>query len=217
MNITATLSSRYSFTAQYIVGAKYFAAEAEKIEAKSAVDQTMQMQHRAYVTAAIMQSTATLESEVWQITRYGPGQHLGSNRTDLDAQKLLDPIKEDIDRMSVLRRFEVILHLLGKEPLDRGAKPYSDANLLMQLRNELVHNKSVSGPEMDRKKLYKNLKNLNHKKPSFVKGNVNYFPFECLSAECADWAWKTVDRFLTEFSTKLGKPSVLDGYLGRVE
>lgn len=195
-----------------MLGAKYFADQAGEIEAESEVDQARQMQHRAYVTAAIMQSAAALESEVWQLTRYGPGQHLGTNGTDLDAQKLLDPIKEDVDGMKVLRRYEVILHLLGKEQMDRGAKTYQQGNLLIRLRNELVHYKSESGPEMDRKGLYKSLKNLRCSKPPFVQGNVNHFPFECLSAECAVWAWKSAVAFLDEFSEKLGKPCVLDGY-----
>ena len=182
------------------------------IEVESEVDEEIRSQHLAFVTAAIMQSTAALESEVWQITRYGPGQHLGTKGTDLVAQKLLDPIKEDIDDMKVLRRYEVILHLLGKEQVDRGAKPYQQADLLIRLRNELVHYKSESGPEMDRKGLYTSLKNLRHKKPPFVQGNVNYFPFECLSAECAQWAWTSAVAFLDEFSEKLGKPCVLDGY-----
>lgn len=207
----ATLTTRYSFTAQYLLGAKYFADQAGVIEAVSEVDQARQMQHRAYVAAAIMQSTAALESEASQIVAYGPGQHLGSNETDIEAQRFLSPLADEIDRNPVIRRYEMILHLLGKEPIGRRQVTYGWASLLVRLRNELVHFESLPGPEMDRQKLYKSLKNLRHKKPSFVQGNVNFFPHECLSAECAGWAWKSAVAFLDEFSEKLGKPSVLDG------
>lgn len=171
------------------------------------------MQHRAYVAAAIMQSTAALESEVWQVAHYGPGQHLGSNETDIAARNFLDPLKDEIDKMPVLRRFEVVLHLLRKEPINRGHQPYRDANLLVQLRNAITHYKSLLGAEMGEKKLYQSLQTLGHMKPPFIQGNQNFFPHQCLSAECADWAWRTVDKFLTDFSTKLGRPSVLEGYL----
>ena len=162
-----------------------------------------------------MQSTAALESEVWQIICYGPGQHLGSNEIDTEARDLLVAIKDEIDSLPVLRRYEVILHLLGKDPMEKGHKPYQHASILIQLRNAITHYKSMSGPEMDAKKLYTTLEQLGHEPPQFAHGSMNFFPHKCLSAACADWAWRTADEFLTEFSNKLGKPSVLDGYLDR--
>lgn len=195
-----------------MLGARYFADQAAKIEAQSEVDQAMQTQHRAYVVAAIMQSTAALESEASQIVAYGPGHHLGTNLTDLEAQKFLSPLADEIDKTPVVRRYEMILHLLGKKPMDRKQETHGAAVLLIRLRNALVHYESLPGPEMDRQKLYKGLRSLRHKKPTFIQGNVNFFPFECLSAECAEWAWKAAKAFLTEFSEKLGKPCVLEGY-----
>ena len=210
---SVTADARYSFTGQFILGAKHFAELAAEIEDKAEVTERDRMQHRAYVAAAIMQSVAALESEVWQITRWGPGQHLGSNATDTEARDFLDPLKDEIDNLPILRRFEVILHMLGIEPINRGHKPYQHASLLVQLRNAITHYKSLLGAEMDDKKLYRNLAQLGHKKPTFAENNQNFFPHLCLSAECADWAWHTADEFLTEFSAKLGKPSVLDRYL----
>ena len=206
------LDSRYSFTAQYLLGAKFFADQARAIEVKLSVDQNTQMEHRAYVAGTIMQATAALESEVSQIVAYGPGQHLGTNRTDLEAQKFLNPMADEIDSAPVVRRYDMILHLLRKEPMDQSTKTHQWAVLLTRLRNALVHFESKSGQEMDGQKLFKGLKILGHQKPSFVQGNVNFFPFECLSAECAEWAWKTAVAFLDEFSKKLGKRSVLEGY-----
>lgn len=196
-----------------MLGAKYFADQAAKIEEKSEVDQAMQMRHRAYVAAAIMQSTAALESEASQIVAYGPGQHLGSNGTDLVAKKILKSHAGKIDSaVGVVGSYDMILHLLQKEPMDKSKKTHQWAVLLTQLRNALIHFKSKSGPDMDGQNLYEGLKNLRHMKPPFIRGNVNFFPFECLSAECAEWAWKAAVSFLTEFSEKLGKPCVLEGY-----
>ncbi len=216
VGMTATITSRFSFTGQFILGARHFASLAAKIEKNPDASQDERTHHMAYVAAAIMQSTAALESEVWQIICYGPGQHLGSNEIDTEARNLLVAIKDEIDSLPVLRRYEVILHLLDKEPMEKGHKPYQQASVLIQLRNAITHYKSMSGPEMDEKKLYTTLEQLGHKPPQFAYGSINFFPHKCLSAECADWAWRTADKFLTEFSNKLGKPSVLDGYLDRV-
>ena len=128
------------------------------------------------------------------------------------AQKFLSPLANEIDSAPVVRRYDMILHLLRKEAMDQRTKTHQWAVLLTRLRNALVHFESKSGQEMGGQKLFKSLKILGHQKPSFVQGNVNFFPFECLSAECAEWAWKTAVAFLDEFSKKLGKPSVLEGY-----
>lgn len=200
-----------------MLGAKYFADQAGAIEAVSEFNPATQMQHRAYVAAAVQQSTAALESEASQIVAYGPGQHLGSDGTDIEAQKFLSPLADEIDKNPVVRRYEMILHLLGKEPMDRGQATHEQTTLLIRLRNALVHYESLPGPEMDRQKLYQSLKNLRHKKPSFIKGNHNFFPHECLSADCAEWAWRTAVAFLDEFSKKLGKSCVLDGYRDRLQ
>jgi hypothetical protein len=51
---------------------------------------------------------------------------------------------------------------------DRGTQPWQDADLLVRLRNELVHYKSKWGQEMEKLKL-SSLKQL-HPCPPFVKG-----------------------------------------------
>lgn len=160
-----------------MLGAKYFADQAAKIEEKSEVDQAMQMRHRAYVAAAIMQSTAALESEASQIVAYGPGQHLGSNGTDLVAKKILKSHAGKIDSaVGVVGSYDMILHLLQKEPMDKSKKTHQWAVLLTQLRNALIHFKSKSGPDMDGQNLYEGLKNLRHMKPPFIRGQRQLFP-----------------------------------------
>lgn len=212
----AFLDSRYSFTAQFLLGAKFFADQARLFEASQSVDECGKSEHRAFVAGAIMQATAALESEASQLVAYGPGHHLGTNGTDLQAQRFLEPLAGEIDSAPVIRRFELILHLLDKEPMNRSERVHQWAVLLTRLRNALAYYESKSGQEMERQKLYRSLKGLRHTKPPFVQGNVNFFPHECLSAECADWSWRSAAQFLDEFFEKLETPSVLDGYRARL-
>jgi hypothetical protein len=45
-----------------------------------------------------------------------------------------------------------------------------------------------------------------------VKGSVNFFPYECLSAACARWAVRSAVAFLKAVYDRLGIPSPLEPY-----
>ncbi|MFO0802822.1 MAG: hypothetical protein U0791_06830 [Gemmataceae bacterium] len=159
-----------------------------------------------------MQSVAALEAESWELARYGPGHHLGSNGVDARAQAFLQPLAEMLDRLGVLDRFAKLLHLLEKPPLDRGSQPSQNADLLVKLRNELTHYKSMWGQEAERSRLFASLKILGLAKPSFVLDGGNFFPRECLSAACAAWAVRTAVSYLNAVYERLGIESPLARY-----
>ena len=211
---TATMDVRSSFTATFVCASAGFARRAVDIEAAhpDGIDDATRIEHRGLVIAAVTQSVAALEAESWEITSYGPGHHLGSNGIDVQALNFLQPLADIIDGESVLDRYWTILHLLRKPPLDRGAQPWQDTDLLVRLRNELVHYKSKWGQEMEKQRLFKSLKLLHHPCPPFVKGGVNFFPHKCLSAACARWAARSAVAFLEAVYDKLGIPSPLKAY-----
>lgn len=211
---TATMDVRSSFTATFVCASAGFARRAAELEAahRDSIDDATRIEHRGFVIAAVTQSVAALEAESWGIISYGPGHHLGSSGIDTQALHFLQPLADIIDRESVLDRYWTILHLLRKTQLDRGAQPWQDADLLVRLRNELVHYKSKWGQEMEKQKLYKSLKKLGHPCPPFVKGGVNFFPHECLSAACASWAVRSAVAFLDAIYNRLDIPSPLKPY-----
>jgi hypothetical protein len=162
-----------------------------------------------------MQATAALECEIWEVVVYGPGHHRGSGEIDREARDFLAPLAEVIDRESVLERYWLVLHLLKKNSLDRGAQPWQDASLVVRLRNELVHYKSRWGDDLEGSALLQALQNKNHPKPPFVK-TANFFPYQCLSAACASWGVRACVAFLDAFYTNLGFPNRLDPYRARL-
>lgn len=87
---------------------------------QDAVTEEDKVAHRGFVVGAIMQATAALEYEIWEIMIYGPGHHLGSDRIDREARDFLAPMAEVIDGESVLERYGLVLHLLKKEALAGG-------------------------------------------------------------------------------------------------
>ena len=121
-----------------------------------------------------------------------------------------------IDDQNTMARFELILHLLGKAPLDKGAEPFQSAALLVRLRNELVHYKSRWGTQMESSKLYSALQALRHKPPPFTDPSMNFFPHRCLNVECGEWAISSVVAFLESFYSALSVPSRFQDYRARL-
>jgi hypothetical protein len=128
------------------------ARSAAELESKPAVtvSEDDRVAHRGYVVGAIMQATASLECEICEVMVYGPGHHLESNGIDSEARNFLVPVADVIDGESVLERYQIVLHLLEKNCLNRGEQPWQDAALVVRLRNELVDYKSRWGAELDR-------------------------------------------------------------------
>ena len=211
--LSATADVRYSFTAQFLIGAAFFSRCAETIERESSgsITEVVRSNHRAYVVAAIMQSVAALEAEIWEVCVHGPGHHLGSGGTDIAARDFLTPLAEVIDGEDTLSRYKLVLHLLNKEPLDRGAQPWQDAALLVKLRNNLIHYKSKWGSQLENSNTFAAIMRLKHPRPPFVPASgVNFFPHQCLSAGCAVWAVDTAVAFLDAFYAHLGISCVLE-------
>lgn len=210
--MNATADVRYSFTAQFLGAATLFARRARAIENMASHDITedIRKEHRGLVSAAVMQCAAALETEAAEICVYGPGAHLGSNETDHSAQTFLKPLADIVDSQETLRRYELILYLLTKPAPDRGSEPFQSAALLVRLRNELTHYKSKWGQEMESSKLFASLKQRGHRAPPFISSDQNFFPHQCLSADCADWTVRSAVAFLDDVYRKLAVTSRFD-------
>jgi hypothetical protein len=206
-----TADTRYSFTAQFLRGGAIFAHRAHEIEATpdDSVSEELKSEHRATVVGAITQAAAALEAEIWEVLNHGPGHHLGSNGVDALARDFLLPLADVIDAERTLRRYELVLHLLRKPTFNRGAYPYQETDLLIKLRNELIHYKSKWAEQMDREKFFSRLEQLGFDKPAFMSPYTNFFPHRCLSASLASWSVTIGAAFINSFYDKLAIASPL--------
>ena len=216
--MTATADTRYSFVGQHLEASALFVRRLRALEATATpqVDEATRCEHRGLACAVILQCAAALETEAHEVCVHGPGAWLGSDGTDRQAQRFLEPIAEIVDNRSTLSRFQLILHLLQKPPLDCGIEPYQSTALLVRLRNEVVHYKSRWGREMASNKLYSSLQQLQHRPPPFTDASMNFFPHRCLSADCAAWALQSAVTFLDAFYDRLGLPSRFETYRDRL-
>ena len=212
------LDSRYSFTAQFIRAGAFFSVRASDLEvnAGASCDDHVLMQHRAYVVSAVFQSVAALEADCFEVVEHGPGHHLGSNLNDLVARDFLRPLAGLIDKCQVLVRYEKILHLLNKEPILRGENPWRETDLLVKLRNELVHYKSRLTKDLEQKNLYESLRNLKHRQPPWILKADTFFPARCLNAECAQWAVEASANFLNTFYDRIELRSPIAPFMSEI-
>lgn len=211
---SAIADTRYSFSAQFIRGAAKFAKLSRDIEAdvRDPPGEEAKSDHRAFVVAAVMQSCAGLEAEIAEVAAHGPGHHLGSNGVDARARDFLQPMEDMINGQGVLERYQLVLHLLGKDKFDKGSEPFQSAALLVRLRNELVHYKSRWGADMASVTLFDSLRQLKHRKPPFVSEHSNFFPHQCLGADCALWSVRVALDFIGDFYKRLGVACHLAAY-----
>jgi hypothetical protein len=211
MTAGATLSTRYSFTAQFLRGGAIFARRAHDIEksANSSISDELHAEHVACVVGAITQSAAALEAEISEVAIHGPGHHLGSDGIDANAREFLVPMADVIDNEPTLRRYDLVLHLLRRPPFNHGEQPYQDADLLVRLRNGLIHYKSKWGEQMDREKLFSRLQQLRFDKPTFLSPHTNFFPHRCFSASLASWSVTTGVELINVFYRSLAVASPL--------
>jgi len=212
MAIRATADTRYSFTAQFLRGGAIFARRAHEIEASTNVSEGLRSEHVACVAGAVTQAAAALEAEIYEVLIHGPGHHLGSNGINTTARDFLLPLADIIDSEPTLRRYELVLHLLHRPALDRGAHPYQIADLLIDLRNQLIHYKSKWGEQMDRAKVFARLQQLKFDKPTFMSPHTNFFPHQCLSASLASWSITTGVDFINAFYNNLAVASPLSAH-----
>lgn len=210
----ATADTRYSFTGQYLSASALFVRKARSIERTPVelLTEDMRCEHRGYISTAIMQCAAALETEAYEICTHGPGGHLGSNGTDREAQDFLLPLAEMIDDQDVMTRYETILYLLKKPSISRNTEPFQSAALMVRLRNEIVHYKSRWGKQMESTKLYRSLESKHHSPAPFTDQSMNFFPHRCLSAECGTWAVESAVAFLDTVYRSLGVASRFETY-----
>jgi len=218
---TAKADVRHNLVPQFLVGAAHFAREASTLEQDNATaDDDLRFRHRAFVIGAVMQSVASIEAQVAEVTMHGPGSELGSDKIDKEAKAFLEPLADFIDSISgVMFRVDTILHLVKKPLIDRDQHLWQHANLLVKLRNELVHYKSKWGEDMEGEKLFRSLEQLRLPSPPWVQPSphTNFFPHQCLSAARAKWAVETAVAVLDMFAAHLNVKSPIERHRERLK
>ena len=199
---------RNYFSSHHLWGAKLFAEEAEKIETNFTGQSRFDIRHRSTVNASILSSVAFLESAINEVYKDAVDKH-PSYLKDLDKpkierlqQKWNEWHTERKKNISTLKKYLVAMECCEVTPLSKGRSPYQEANLVIKLRNSIVHftpdNSCDDIPQQFDELQSKLLEN------QLMSGSGNaYFPDKCLGAGCSKWALTAVTTFANEFFTQI--------------
>jgi hypothetical protein len=210
--VKITAKRRDYLAIQHLRSAAFFARMTHEIErsSKSLPSGDGLVRYWAGFTGAIFASVGFLEgliNELFADAAVGGGSRLKGLRPE--AIKLMASLwEQDVPRTarySVLKKYQIALVANDCNPLDKGSKPYQDANSLVILRNALVHYEpewsdsgAMAAHSRQSKQLCKRLKKRFLPNP-FVPEHTPFFPTRCLSHGCTEWAVKTALAFADAF------------------
>ncbi len=226
LSMNATFAQRYNLSYQHMEEAIYMARMSEKCEidnkGKIFSDGDHWCHSRSYVVGSIMISVACIEAKInefyadWfdkynNFRIYTSREYLVSKEfiecwNILFVEKNKDKqgsVEETIltaynkSRNEILKKYQVALLSIVKRKFDISQNPYQDMQNLIILRNMLTHFRSEWSYNLDEyKKLEDKLRGKFETSP-FYKGE--FFPFGCLSSDCAKWAVQSSMNFIFEF------------------
>lgn len=205
----ATARLKHSFSRQHFRAAGYFAKRAAELEAaptELSEDEVL-LQHRAYVTGAIISAVVALESSINEL--YLEAQdHNPHTLKGLDTRTvaLLEQFWPEIERYPILHKYQTALLIIGASKLEKGRSPYQDAESLIKLRDALVHYKPEWDDELD---IHENLEGRLRGKFHecvFAQAGSLWFPHKCLGSGCSQWAVDTIIVVMREFCQRAQIP-----------
>lgn len=221
------VKSRTYMSIQFVQSAAYFAREARKMELNgSGPSKPDYFQHRSYVIGAIWMASGLLEAHI---------NELFSDAAE-NCREFLNPLEEEVVdllgrkwkqgiprdkprgvRSRILQKYEVFLDLAHKTAFDREVPPYQDVQVMIDLRNSLMHyepewmlNGSTAPLQpTDVHILEKGLKGKFKMNPLTGAGNP-FYPDKCLGHGCAKWCVESSVSLVDEFCKRLGTKPTFD-------
>jgi hypothetical protein len=171
--------------------------QAGAIEAKHQGPSRFDVEHRSYVLSSIIAAASFLEAMINELYQDAHDSH------NVSGDGYVAPLTEDVRqkmgelwrrtdfgvRLRTLDKYQLLLSLGERSPLDEGKQPYQDGNLVVQLRNAVLHFRPeyLSADEshtMEKRLRGKFLDN------RLMGGSGNpWWPDHCLGHGCSEWAW----------------------------
>ena len=218
---TARIEIRHYITSQHLWTARREAWLCRNREDQLLNDGNVDQRHRSHAITAVLSAVAFLEAfinAIWQDAADSePGKH--THYTDGipdDAMATMRELwngKDQAERMmSLLSKFQVALVCAGHERIDEGAEPFQSADVLVDLRDELVHFKPRWHSNEDDTKFEKRFKRFEKGLKSKITPQrenrqpigLPWFPNKALGAGCADWACESSIAFARTWHQRTG-------------
>lgn len=196
------ISMRVYFSRYHIWAAAHFARTSGNIERER--DDGFHLDHRAYVTGAIVESVSFLEAAINEFFTDASEDYSTPEWTGALPAAVLKRVGAMwgfVARASILDKYQAVLGLVGQTAYDPGLAPYQDVALLVGLRNHLVHftPESLVAGAVDSHRFERQLRSKFQQNKLMAKAGNPYFPDKCLGCGAAKWAVESSLRFADDF------------------
>ncbi|MGZ8226489.1 MAG: hypothetical protein ACXWT3_07630 [Methylococcaceae bacterium] len=201
---TISIRQRSAFAVQHLMAAARFSRQCGEIQEANQGSPlgAFYDEQIACVSATIMLSVASLESNI--------NEHL------VDSDNLLHEIPKGareqfcalLSSSPIVEKYERVLTAKELEPFNRGEAPYQDVDILVAIRNELVHFHPEWHDEQERhEKLGNRLRYRFELSPFIAKEEGVLFPQRFVSHGCTKWAVESALAFMELFAEKVDAPN----------
>ena len=214
----------------------FFSQECKRLESKHEPDHWLQVidRHQAFVIGTVLSTIAFLEATVNEMFTDASERSSSEHLEGLDSKHLEGLDDSIINRLGalwklkvpktasfkILQKYNIALTAADHLPMDLGKNPAQDVNLLIKLRNALIHYEPKTllideTPKTDSKPLHLEamLKGKFPLNRLTEKSGNHFFYTKCLGHGCADWAVKSGISFVREFSKAMGTTPIFEHVL----
>jgi hypothetical protein len=210
--IAPRLLIRSYFSTRLLWAAFHASDDAREIEAAHTGEPIFNVEHNGFVLSSIVLSAAFLEAAVNEFFQDAHDEHLPPDgylaplpSTAIRAMAAVWKGTDDGRRLTTLEKWQLMLVLSGKEPLDSGREPFQPAKLVGDLRNMIVHYRPEDLAVDEGHKLERSLKG--RFAPNALWDSTpdkSWWPNRCLGHGCARWAATSVVAFADRVCNELG-------------
>lgn len=219
------LSTKHSYSLSHIRHAAFFTRNSDSIEKEFGKDLygfglAFHSDNQAFVTAAIFSTAAFLEctmNEFFSEIAEGSNKEFSNLYGSEIEQQINQLWNMEIPRTAsypILKKYQIALTICKKELFNPGDSIYQMVDLLITLRNYLIHAEpekitlfivgDIEPPKILYRKLSEGLKGKFPTNRLLENTGNPFFPDKCLGHGCAEWAIKSSLKFTDEFFARIG-------------
>lgn len=210
------MGQRPNFAVQHMIAAARFARLCYKVEDENAgvpfgpfYDEII-----SYVTATILSSVASVEANINEIFADVRDNLIVFDGLDMN---LLTEIWDLIEKKPILEKYQFALVLKKKDRMNKSDQHYQYIDILIKVRNALVHFKPEwIGEQQEHEKIGKLLRGKFTLSP-FLSENDPIFPMRCMTHGFADWAVRSSLEFVQWFTQSADLPNRFVQFLDRMD
>jgi hypothetical protein len=222
------MSLQTYFSIQHVQAAAYFSRKVSRLErhfGAGPMPPTVAVIGKGYVSTALFTSVAFLEAlanELFADAEMPDGGHLSIlGRQPLSLIADVGNV-ESVEKAAVMSKFDLLLRLANREPIERDRNPSQDLATMIRLRNELVHYKAeffdVGTEGMVRPGNFTESKLARQIVGKFAhRANSSGAEADSwLGAGCAQWAVRSAIAYTDEVFRRLGIVPLYDHVRGNL-